>query len=173
MCRIIMAHDDFNELFNTYRNDIEDNGKPVKKDGDSPAKKITQSLSNRETYYSKMTKNYVNQNLSRFILKEIHKWVFFWVMMGALIAVSVLFVLIAVKVIELPVTEITDAFPLLLGAFASFIATIIAIPLLIGQYLFNKSEDNNMGQMVLNMQQYDREGQALFSEYIFHEKNEK
>lgn len=158
-----MSDDDFqnNIDISGILEQINRNGSKVNKDSD-PVKRITNGLAEREEQYTKLTSNYVKINYSRFLLKEIHKWVFFWVMLAALVAMTIIFIFIAKKIIVADVDIMVKSIPLLLGAFASFLSTVIAIPLLIGQYLFNKTEDSDMGKIVAAMQQYDRKGQELF-----------
>lgn len=152
----------FNDLMNNYGVQTDKKGRTIRKDSDSPREAIMQRMAERELQYTQLTHNYVVINYKRYKYKEIHKWAFFWTMIAILLFVTVVFGIIAIKVAIAPTEEIVNRIPILLGAYTSFISTIIAIPLLIGKYLFNKTEEADMGKIIENMQNYDRKGQELF-----------
>lgn len=156
--------EDFNELINKYASQIDEDGVHIKTDNDSPQEAILRKISEREAQYTKLTENFVKINYNRYKFKEVHKWIFFWIMLLILIFIAVIFGIIAIKIVIIPPEQIIKHIPTLLGAYASFISAIIAIPLLIGKYLFNKTEEADLGKFVQDMQNYDREGQKLFKE---------
>lgn len=164
----------FDVVMETYKPQIKNQSNRITFD-DSPKEKIILRLAEREEQYTDLTKNFVKINYNRYKYKEFHKWVFFWIMLAILVFVTVIFGIIAIKISRLVSSQIVLQLPILLGAYASFISTIIAIPLLIGKYLFNKEEESNLGKIVENMQAYDRKGQKLFksafdNDYRNHEK---
>lgn len=166
--------DEFDEIYNDFRQATDDSGKELKNDEDSPREAIMKRMAEREQQYTKLTENFVKINYNRYKFKEFHKWVFFWTMLAILIFIAVIFGIVAIKISLAPANQIIAHIPVLLGAYASFISAIIAIPLLIGKYLFNKSEEADLGKFVENMQDYDRKGQELFkgsfdSDYRNHE----
>lgn len=153
---------DFDELMNAYGDKTDKEGRAIANDSDSPREAIMQRMAEREHQYTKLTENFVKINYNRYKFKEFHKWVFFWTMLAILIFIAIIFGIIAIKVSQAPADQIIGHIPVLLGAYASFISAIIAIPLLIGKYLFNKTEEADLGKFVENMQDYDRKGQELF-----------
>jgi len=155
-------NDEFEEVYNDLCQVTDSSGKELKNDEDSPRESIIKMMAEREQHYTKLTENFVKINYNRYKFKEFHKWAFFWTMLFILIFVTIIFGVIAIKISRIPVERIMNHIPVLLGAYASFISTIIAIPLLIGKYLFNKSEEADLGKFVENMQTYDRKGQELF-----------
>ena len=171
----MMKPEDFGEtlsqIYNRYENEI-NKGYLIKNDSDSPIDAIMNNLAEREDYYTKLTENFVSINYKRYKYKEFHKWVFFWVMTVIMVFVTVIFGIIAVKTVRTSAEEFVKHLPVLLGSYASFISTIIAVPLLIGKYLFNKTEEADLSKIVENMQEYDRKGQELFQNALNH-KNEK
>lgn len=154
--------DEFNEIFKNFGKVTDESGKELKNDEDSPREAIMKRMAEREQQYTKLTENFVKINYNRYKYKEFHKWIFFWTMLAILIFIAVIFGVIAVKISQAPADQIISHIPVLLGAYASFISAIIAIPLLIGKYLFNKTEEADLGKFVENMQDYDRKGQELF-----------
>lgn len=154
--------DEFNDIYKDLGQVTDKSGKELKNDEDSPREAIMKRMAEREQQYTKLTENFVKINYNRYKFKEFHKWIFFWTMLAILIFITVIFGIIAIKVSQASADQIIGHIPVLLGAYASFISAIIAIPLLIGKYLFNKSEEADLGKFVENMQDYDRKGQELF-----------
>lgn len=150
-----------------YGEQLDEEGYPLKNDEDSPGEAILQSMADREEQYTELTRNFVKINYNRYKYKEFHKWVFFWTMTIILLFIAVIFGIVAIKVSLAPSDQIIKHIPVLLGSYASFISAIVAIPLLIGKYLFNKSEEADLGKIVENMQSYDKAGHAQFMHFFY------
>ncbi|MBS6715066.1 MAG: hypothetical protein KH231_06290 [Dialister sp.] len=157
-----MMNDDFNQLVGEYGEDTDKKSTPVPNDEHSPRDHIIQKMADREEQYTKLTENFVTISYKRYKHKEVHKWIFFWVMIIILLFVTTMLGTVAIKLLLEEPNQLINHIPSLLGAFASFISTVIAIPILIGKYLFNKNEESDLGKIVENMQKYDRQGQELF-----------
>lgn len=155
-------NDEFDDIYKEFGQVTDDSGKELKNDKDSPREAIIQRMADREAQYTQMTENFVKINYHRYQYKEFHKWTFFWVMTVILIFIAVIFGIVAIRVIATPIEQLIEHIPILLGAYASFISAIITIPLLIGKYLFSKTEEADLSKFVENMQAYDRKGQELF-----------
>lgn len=90
--------DEFDEIYNDFRQATDDSGKELKNDEDSPREAIMKRMAEREQQYTKLTENFVKINYNRYKFKEFHKWVFFWTMLAILIFIAVIFGIVAIKI---------------------------------------------------------------------------
>lgn len=90
---------------------------------------------------------------------------FFSVIKGIMIALVVLFFLILLSSFLIfgmmiickyqSVAVITGAITAILSSFTTMLVSIFKLPEIIGDYLFNKDEDNQMIEIIKNIQQYE------------------
>lgn len=133
----------------------------LKSDDDSGAK-LEKEITLRDNMYTILLKDYVRISRYRNIIKEIHKWVFFWLIITASIVGLVYIGKIVVRFLEIENTnELVKSIPVLITAIVSFISTIIIIPATITKFLFNTKEDENITSVIVHTQEHDTTGITL------------
>lgn len=110
----------------------------------------------REKLYTKLLRNYSRITRVRNILKEVHKWIFFWavIVVGGIITSLGTQIVTKVLLFEDPYIFL-ESVPILIVAFVSFISTVIVVPLTITNFLFNVKEDNNITSTIHATQDHD------------------
>lgn len=120
---------------------------------------MTTEIISRNSEYSKLLKSYVRISRWRNVLKEVHKWLFFWGVIAAGFVVILTSYRIVSPIIKAKnVSLVIEATPTLITAFVSFISTITAIPLVIAKFLFNTKEDDNIAALITHTQEHDMKG---------------
>lgn len=118
----------------------------------------------RDLAYSNLLENYVTLTRRRNNLKEFHKWTFFWIIIiSCIIGIYLLYSLCRKILGQKDIQVVLDASPLLITAFASFLSTIIVIPKVIAQFLFDTKEDANITDLIKHTQEHDASGRDFFS----------
>lgn len=143
----------YEQIFNTIFDNIPKDATKVTKDlkQDETIDDKRAELKAREKAYTKLTEdfelNYKETHRQKRRLKE----VFFWFIMPlyAIIILGSMFAIIYSLFLNGSQIEIV------LGAVASIIASVIAIPTIIAKYLFPTGEDKDMTSMINKMQNYD------------------
>ena len=141
-----------------YIRDGEEQEKLKVSDDSDSGTVLADGLLSRDRLYSTLLDNYIRLTLRRNRLKEIHKWIFFWVM-NLLILVSCVccFVFIFSH-------KPSDGVVSIIGAFSSLITTLVAIPLIIANYLFNIKEDDQITSFILETEKQDYAQRELLKE---------
>lgn len=141
-----------------YIRDGEEQEKLKVSDDSDSGTVLADGLLSRDRLYSTLLDNYIRLTLRRNRLKEIHKWIFFWVM-NLLILVSCVccFVFIFSH-------KPSDGVVSIIGAFSSLITTLVAIPLIIANYLFNIKEDDQITSFILETEKQDYSQRELLKE---------
>lgn len=139
-----------------------------------PGDKIGNELENREELYTHILKDYSKITKIRNILKEAHKWVFFWLIIAAGIIIMVLLYSVIDRVLKLENSEqFLEAVPIIITVFVSLITVVIGIPTIIAKFLFNTKEDDNITQTVHHTQDHDYNEITLLKErYVSNKKIE-
>lgn len=123
---------------------------------DDSGKFIAKEIVNRDKRYSELLEAYTCVTKVRLILKEIHKWLFFWMVIVACFCVGLLSYRLINRVLETEeLTAIVDAVPAILTAFTAFVSTVIVVPMTITKFLFNTQEDDNITSLIQHTQQHD------------------
>lgn len=113
----------------------------------------------RDAAYTRFIGKYVNITLARTIIKELHKWLFFWLVVVAAYFSLKLIYSVIIQILGSDDKEyIISAIPIVITAFVSFISTVITIPRAIAKYLFNTKEDDNFTDIVKHTQEHDASG---------------
>lgn len=111
-------------------------------------------LSNHNNLYSNLLEVYVKNAELSLLNKRRFKSIFFYT---CIILISLTFVaLIAAIIVSLFKRNSPQIIVTLLTTGASFIASFIAIPNIIAEYLFNTSDESNFTDIIKNMQDYDK-----------------
>ena len=130
-----------------------------------PGQKLENEIKKRDEDYTRLLDNYVCITNVRNIAKEIHKWVFFWLIIVAGFFVMRYSYKILNKVLSVKDVEyLIDCIPLVISGIVSFVSTIIAIPLTITKFLFNTQEDDNITNVIKHTQDHDSSALTLFKE---------
>ena len=106
----------------------------------------------RDKIYSDLARYYADNYNNRHVLKNKLKKCFFVITMVSycVVVVAALFILIASLFVNNP------NIVLILGAIGTIITNLIAIPMIIAQYLFSKEEDINIVSMVKELFVFDK-----------------
>ena len=133
-------------------------------DGD-PGKKIQNQIVARDKKYTELLNAYTTITKFRFFLKEVHKWVFFWlVIVASIVCLKLSYRLVNEILAKNDVSLIIDAVPVILAALTAFVSTVIAVPLTITQFLFNTKEDDNITTLIQHTQDHDVSGIDMLKE---------
>ena len=138
-----------------------------------PGKTLTTQIAKRDKDYTELLENHINLTYWRGIIKEIHKWLFFWMIIGAG-ATGVVFVTrIFNKILSAnEISVIIEAIPIIIAALVTFVSTIVAIPVTIANFLFNTKEDDNITTLIQHTQDHDTEGITILNERFLSGKDE-
>lgn len=142
-------NNDFDKLINAYI--IGDGTYTTLSDDKDNGHVIETGIADRDVYYKELLGNYKRLTRVRNILKEIHKWLFFWFIIIAC------FVIIAflIQYICSTKSNISENYVAVITAIVSLTTTVISIPLIITKYLFNTKEDDNITQIISKTQEHD------------------
>lgn len=117
------------------------------------------SLAKHNDEYSKLLETYVKNTEKSWTFKYTKKHEIYNISMGLFITAPILMFLVIIlsllATICNPEIGAVDLLPEILTAFCSVVATYIAIIKLITEYIFNKSEDEIMKEIIGKIQQYD------------------
>lgn len=132
---------------------------------------LTTQIAQRDIQYTEILKNHAKLTKFRGICKEIHKWLFFWMIIVASFAGLVYIHKILNKVMETDdINIIVDSIPIIVTAVISFISTIIVVPLTIAKFLFNAKEDDNITTLIKHTQEHDVSGINVFKDRFLNKK---
>lgn len=122
-------------------------------------KKLEIQITERDKYYTRLLKDYICITKARNYTKEIHKWLFFWLIVVAAVLVIIYAYKILNRVLIFESDElIVKSFPVIIAAIVSFVSTIIGIPMTITKFLFNTKEDDNITSLIQHTQEHDSSG---------------
>ncbi len=126
---------------------------------------LTTQIAQRDIYYSELLRNHMSLTKARGICKEVHKWLFFWLIVGAC-CVGIFYIrkIFATVFAANDVDVVVDAVPLIITALVSLISTIIVVPVTIAKFLFNTNEDDNITTLIQHTQDHDSAGITMFKE---------
>lgn len=129
------------------------------------SKTLTTQIATRDVYYTDLLKNHLTLTTIRGYTKEIHKWLFFWlvVIAGALSVFYIIRVFNRVLASE-DVKVMIEAIPIIIASLVSLVSTVIAVPTTISKFLFNTKEDDNITNLIQHTQDHDSAGMDFFKE---------
>lgn len=112
--------------------------------------------------YTDILNSYKEQIDSSVKQKQLLKNIFFGVIIGIMIALTLAFlwsIFSALKVFasSQSAVEIAGAITTIISSFSTMIVSIFKLPQIIAEYLFNKEEDNLMSQIIHDIQKYEIE----------------
>lgn len=126
---------------------------------------IEDEIVERDKKYTALLSNYLCITRVRNTAKEIHKWLFFWiVIISYIFVIRLVYKMINRILLQEEYHLILESIPILITAFVSCITAVVAIPLTITKFLFNTKEDNNIASIIKHMQEHDMKGLTLFKE---------
>ena len=122
------------------------------------------NISDRDNAYTKLLDHFVNVTKCRNIIKEIHKWVYFWIIM---ILTLIFGIAVCSMIKEFDMSKVNSVSNLvaLITAIVSFTSVFISIPLIITKYLFSSKEDKRIASIILHTQQHDLDNKKILEKY--------
>lgn len=140
----------FNNYYKTSRSFVITNG-----DNDK-GELIANGITKRDSNYSLLLENFRKIMRVRSIIKEIHKWLFFWiiVIVGVVLGIY-LFNVVNMLIYNIKNIDISKLYVSLISSSVSLISIIISIPIIITKYLFNSKEDDNITTIISKTQEHD------------------
>lgn len=140
----------FNNYYKTSRSFVITNG-----DNDK-GELIANGITKRDSNYSLLLENFRKIMRARSIIKEIHKWLFFWiiVIVGVVLGIY-LFNVVNMLIYNIKNIDISKLYVSLISSSVSLISIIISIPIIITKYLFNSKEDDNITTIISKTQEHD------------------
>lgn len=147
---------DYSALLNDFISKFSE-GFLVKSDEDLE-KKLRTQLGRRGALYSDFLENYSKITRARHVLKEFHKWAFFWLVMlsGGVIIHFICRMMNRVLSIK-DTEEFIKSIPIIITAFSSLLSAIIVVPITITKFLFNAKEDDNITSTIHHTQDHDND----------------
>lgn len=144
-------------------------------DNDS-GERIAKQIVKRDLKYTELLESYTTITKVRFTLKEIHKWLFFWMVIVACGYCLVLAYRLVSRILSVEDPQfIIDSVAVIFAAFTAFVSTVIAVPMTITKFLFNTNEDDNITQLIQHTQEHDAAGidklKEKFSKTLPEKKN--
>ncbi len=135
---------------------------------------LTNQIAERDIQYTKILQNHAKLTKSRGICKEIHKWLFFW-MIVAVTSFGVYYIYkILNKIIDTNnIDDIIRSIPIIVTSIVSLVSAIIAVPLTIAKFLFNEKEDDNITALIQHTQEHDSTGINVFKERFLKRSSKK
>lgn len=125
---------------------------------------MEEGIPKRDSYYTKLLRNYWTLTRFRNFVKEIHKWLFFWFIIVVLIFVCFRltnYIDIILSYLQKSPNEYTVS---LITSIISLVSTVISIPIIITKYLFNNKEDDNITTIISKTQEHDNIELSLLKE---------
>lgn len=133
---------------------------------------LTTQIAQRDIQYTEILKNHAALIKKRGICKEIHKWIFFWMIMGIGGCALWFIYKILNKIVSADdINIIVESIPIIITAGVTFISTVIAIPLTIANFLFDTKEDDNVTSLIKYTQEHDVSGINVFKDRLLNKKD--
>ncbi len=163
----------YNEVLKEFQKNFFSTFAGLNSDNDS-GKSLEDEIVKRDKKYTELLQNYLSITKIRNTVKEIHKWIFFWLV---IIACGVVIYLVCKTLNHLLASEdysvILQSIPIFITAIVSCVTAVIAIPLAITNFLFNTKEDDNIAGIIQHMQEHDMAGITLLKERFGKNKSRK
>lgn len=118
------------------------------------------NISDRDESYTNLLDHFIRITKYRNVIREVHKWIYFWIIM-ALTASFVVFVFRFADKVDFSNNDYTNNMILGISAMVSFCSVIISVPLIITKYLFSSKEDKRIAKIILHTQQHDLDGKRI------------
>lgn len=127
--------------------------------------RIQKQITERDSLYTSLLSEYSKITKIRNILKETHKWLFFWlVIIASVVGIYSTFTILNRIVKEQDIQIVIDSIPVIITAVVSLVSTVIVVPTTIAKFLFNTNEDDNITKLIKHTQEHDVIGLNLFKE---------
>lgn len=118
------------------------------------------NISDRDDAYTKLLEHFVNVTKCRNIIKEIHKWIYFWIIMILTLIFGISICSMLIK-FDLSNTSSVNNLIAFIASVVSFASVIISIPLIITKYLFSSKEDKRIAAIILHTQRHDLDNKRI------------
>lgn len=129
------------------------------------------NISNRDDSYTALLEHFVSITKRRNFLKELHKWIYFWIIMILTILFSITIFIFLNKISR----NDNNLYNLIaiVSSLISFSSVIISIPLIITKYLFSSKEDKRIASIILHTQKHDLNGKKIIRHLVDEEMAKK
>ncbi len=134
-------------------------------DDDNFEKISKKNISDRDDSYTELLKHFVNITRIRNKVKEIHKWIYFWIIMLLTILFGIS-IFILLSRISLSDENYISGLIVIISSLVSFTSVIISIPLIITKYLFSSKEDKRIADIILHTQKHDLNGKKIIRHLV-------
>lgn len=124
------------------------------------------NISDRDDAYTKLLNHFVNVTKIRNIIKEIHKWVYFWIIMILTVAFGISVCSMIMK-FDISSADSVNGLVAIITAIIGFASVIISIPLIITKYLFSSKEDKRIADIILHTQKHDLDNKKILDKYNY------
>ena len=118
------------------------------------------NISDRDDAYTDLLNHFVEITKKRNKIKEIHKWIYFWIVI-IFTCSFVVFIFILMNKIDFSNNNYVNNLSIIITAIISFCSVIISIPMIITKYLFTSKEDKRIARIILHTQQHDIDGKKI------------
>lgn len=122
------------------------------------------NITDRDVAYTGLLNHYTNITKIRNYVKEVHKWIYFWIIM-LLVIVFGYYVFGLLKNIDLSQKSSIENLIMIITSLVSFSSVAISIPLIITKYLFSNKEDKRIAKIILHTQEHDSSGRQWATDY--------
>ena len=127
------------------------------------------NISDRDDAYTQLLEHFVNVTKWRNIIKEFHKWVYFWVIMILTFFFGISICSMLIK-FDLSNTNSVNNLIAVITSVISFASVIISIPLIITKYLFSSKEDKRIASIILHTQRHDLDNKKILENKEFNQE---
>lgn len=118
------------------------------------------NISNRDESYTSLLAHFVKITRIRNIVKEIHKWLYFWII-TVFMAIFLYAVCHLIINIDLADVTLVSGLSVILPLLMSFTSVVISIPLIVTKYLFSSKEDKRIAKLIEHTQNHDLDGKKI------------
>lgn len=118
------------------------------------------NISERDEAYTDLLKHFVTITKIRNKAKEIHKWVYFWLIMIFMMS-FIRFTFLLINKVDFSNTNDISNLVMVITTIVSFASVMISVPLIITKYLFSSKEDKRIAKIILHTQKHDIDGKKF------------
>lgn len=130
------------------------------------------NISTRDNSYTELLQHFVHITKVRNRVKEIHKWLYFWIIMFLIILFGFSIHSFLGK-IDINYDNNLNVLLEVITCLVSFASVIISIPLIITKYLFSSKEDKRISNIILHTQEHDLNNKKMIRYLVNEEMDEK
>lgn len=123
------------------------------------------NISYRDNSYTELLRHFVHITKVRNKVKEIHKWVYFWIIMLLIILFGFSICSFLARA-DIKYNNDLNVLLEIITCLISFASVIISIPLIITKYLFSSKEDKRISNIILHTQEHDLSNKKMIKNLV-------